>query len=232
MITWSQSKGEIMKSVLTFAIALTCVPVLIGCAALQVAVSKRNLDVQNKMSSTIFLDPSESEPDRTIYLQIRNTSDKKDFDLRPNIETSLKSKGYKIVDKSNEAKYVVYANVLQVGKTSPNAAEAAMYKGYGMDGVAIGGGAAYLAGGSDKAIVGAGIVGGLTSVIADSAVKDVYYSVIVDVQIKERADSKTKLEWKTHQTRVLSTANKMNLELAEALPVLKDGISSSVAGIF
>jgi hypothetical protein len=107
-----------------------------------------------------------------------------------------------------------------------------MYKGYGMDGAAIGGGAAYLAGGSDKAIVGAGIVGGLTSVIADSAVKDVYYSVIVDVQIKERADSKMKLEWKTHQTRVLSTANKMNLELAEALPVLKDGISTSISGIF
>ncbi|MDH4237100.1 MAG: complement resistance protein TraT, partial [Nitrospira sp.] len=41
---------------------------LSGCAASQVMISKRNLDVQTKMSDTIFLDPV--SPDKKVmYVQ-------------------------------------------------------------------------------------------------------------------------------------------------------------------
>src|SRR6266404_1855191 len=44
-----------------------------GCAATQVALSKKDLDVQTKMSESVFLDPV--SPDKmSIYLKIRNTS--------------------------------------------------------------------------------------------------------------------------------------------------------------
>ncbi|HEY4786024.1 MAG TPA: complement resistance protein TraT, partial [Bacteroidales bacterium] len=138
----------------------------------------------------------------------------------------------------------------------PNAAEAAVYKGYGMEGVAIGAGAAYVAGGSDKAIVGAGILGGIAAVVADSLVKDVNFSVITDVQIKEKAGGKVKVQntamhynqsgtsggvvstyseksnWKIYQTRVLSSANKVNLEFNEAAPELQKALANSIASIF
>ena len=46
---------------------------LAGCAATQVAISKKDLVVQTKMSDSIFLNPV--EPDQqTIYVTVRNTS--------------------------------------------------------------------------------------------------------------------------------------------------------------
>ncbi len=48
---------------------------LSGCAATHVAISKRDLDVQTKMSDTVFLDPVGADR-KTVFVQIRNTSDK------------------------------------------------------------------------------------------------------------------------------------------------------------
>ena len=50
------------------AVGVTMSAVLLsGCAATQVAISKRNLDVQTKMSATIFLDPVK-ESRRTVFV--------------------------------------------------------------------------------------------------------------------------------------------------------------------
>ena len=53
---------------------------LSGCAAVQTAISKSDLDVQNKMTDTIFLDPV-SQSKKTVYVQVKNSSDKPDIDL-------------------------------------------------------------------------------------------------------------------------------------------------------
>ncbi|WP_415062432.1 complement resistance protein TraT [Bdellovibrio sp.] len=228
---------------------------LSGCAATQVAISKRKLDVQTKMSSSLFLDPVENEQSKRIYIQTKNSSDKPDFRISQDLENALRSKGFKIVSNLNQAKFVLHVNVLQVGKMDPNAAEAAIYKGYGTDGVALGAGTAYVAGASDKTMVAAGILGGIAAVVADSLVKDVHFSIITDVQIKERVENKTtvqntelhfnqsgtsgtisryseKTNWKTYQTRILSSANKVNLEFTEAAPELQRALAQSIAGIF
>ena len=39
-------------------------------------------------------------------------------------------------------------------------------------------------------------------------------------------------DWKTYQTRIVSVANKMNLEFDEAVPALRQGLSQSLAGLF
>jgi hypothetical protein len=39
-------------------------------------------------------------------------------------------------------------------------------------------------------------------------------------------------KWKTYQTRIVSTANKVNLEFNEALKSLEDGLVRSISGIF
>ena len=79
-------KGAKMKTVLMSALLISTLS-LSGCGALHTAVAKRNLDVQTKMSSSIFLDPVEPEQ-RTIYVDIRNTSDKPEFDLKPQVVQS------------------------------------------------------------------------------------------------------------------------------------------------
>ncbi|KHD87430.1 MAG: hypothetical protein OM95_14705 [Bdellovibrio sp. ArHS] len=234
---------------------ISILSLLSGCAATQVAVSKRNLDVQTKMSATLFIDPIEDEALKTVYLQVKNTSDK-DFSLESELRNSLAAKGFKIASKMNQANFVIQVNVLQVGKMDPNAAEAAMYKGYGMDGAIIAAGTTSILGGSDKAVMGAGILGGLAAVVADSMVKDVHFSVITDLQIRERLLGKGKMEqtflhnnqsgtsgasiskyseksdWKISQTRVLSSANKVNLAFEEAKPELQRSLAQSIAGIF
>ncbi|MEK2644368.1 complement resistance protein TraT [Bdellovibrio sp. BCCA] len=244
------------QTVIKSILALSALYMLSGCAATQVALSKKNLDVQTKMSATLFLDPIDEEKRKTIYVVVKNTSDKSEFQISDEMRNALQSKGFKVVSKMNQAAFVLQVNVLQVGKADPNAAEAAMYKGYGADGVALGAGAAYVAGGSDKAMVGAGILGGIASVVADSLVKDVHFSVITDVQIKERLSGKGKAqnttlhynesgtsggtfssyseksEWKIYQTRILSSANKVNLEFAQAAPELKRALVQSISGIF
>ena len=248
----SRYQQKISLQAITGLIGLS---LLSGCAATQVAISKKNLDVQTKMSATVFLDPVEDDKDKTVFLQLKNTSDKPDFTVAEEISSALAAKGFKVVSNPKQAYYILQANILQVGKSSPNAAEAAMYKGYGSDGAAIGAGASYVAGGSSEAIVGAGILGGIASVVADSAVKDVYFSVITDLQIKERSKNSThinhntshfnksgtsggtqvsyskKSDWKVYQTRVLSSANKVNLDFNEALPALKKGLAQSISGI-
>lgn len=52
---------------------MSSVLVLSGCGAMGTAIKKRNLDVKTQMSETIWLEPSNN---RTVYLQIKNTSDK------------------------------------------------------------------------------------------------------------------------------------------------------------
>lgn len=229
---------------------------LSGCAATQVALSKKNLDVQTKMSASLFLDPAERDELKTIFIQAKNTSDKPGFQLTRELHQALVSKGFKVVSQMNRAHYVLQVNVLQVGKMDPTAAEAAVYKGYGADGIALGAATAYVAGGSDKMMVAGGIFGGIASVVADSLVKDVHFSVITDVQIKERLGGKEKAQnytahfnrsgtgggaystysektpWKTYQTRILSSANKVNLEFQQAAPALQTALAQSIAGIF
>lgn len=237
-------------------LVVTMLSLLSGCAATQTALSKKDLDVQTKMSATLFIEPVDDDQVRTIFVNVKNTSDKSEFQIAEDMKNILRAKGLTPVGKMSQAKFVLQVNVLQVGKMDPSAAEAAVYKGYGADGFALGAGAAYVAGGSDQAIVGAGILGGIAAVVADSLVKDVHFSVITDVQIKERVAGKgrvqntalhfnqsgtsgstissytEKSDWKIYQTRIVSSANKVNLEFAQAAPELKRALVQSISGIF
>jgi hypothetical protein len=58
-----------------------------GCSAAHTAIKKRNLDVQTKMSETIFLEPTEPQ-NRVVFVDIRNTSDK-EINLKESIITAL-----------------------------------------------------------------------------------------------------------------------------------------------
>lgn len=252
------ARSTLYRHTVALAVA-SAVLLLSGCAATQVAITKRDLDVQTKMSATIFLDPVAPE-EQTVFVQVRNTSDKPDLDLSQDIKDAVASKGWRIVTDPKTAKFYLQANVLQVGKTSPSAIQETLGHGYGYGagatGAVTGMAAMGALGGGGRGMLVGGLVGGIGEVVAGSMVKDVYFSIVTDVQIKERlAAGKTatlnsqhtnkqgtsgtenvsyvdQVDMKTYQTRIVSVANKMNLEFPEAAPALRTGLTRALSGLF
>jgi len=235
--------------------------VLSGCAAVHTSIAKKDLDVQTKMSDTIFLDPVEPSK-KVIYMNIRNTSDKTNFDIAPTVARALEGRGYRITDDPKAAHYWLQVNVLSVDKASPTAAESALRSGYGST-VALGAAIGTAAGAAIDGWAGAGIGGlagaaafGIADTIAGAAVKDVTYMAITDIEIAERVEdgviiredrlqdakqgvggarrqTSTKVsDMNKYRTRIVSTANKVNLMYEEAAPELTNGLARSISGLF
>ncbi|STJ16062.1 conjugal transfer surface exclusion protein TraT [Escherichia coli] len=74
---------------------------------------KRNLEVKTQMSETIWLEPAS---ERTVFLQIKNTSDKDMGGLQGKIADAVKAKGYQVVTSPDKAYYWIQANVLKADK--------------------------------------------------------------------------------------------------------------------
>lgn len=224
--------------------------VLSGCAATSTAISHRNLDVTTKMSDSIFLEPV-SPSQRSVYVEVRNTSDKPEFNLSPTVKAAIQQKGYTVTNDPTKAHYRLQANVLSIEEMTPEEANHILSAGYG---AVLGAGTAALVTHDSSATLAGGILGGIMGTVADAMVKDVNYVVVTDVQLSERTsanvnqntnsslkqgsssvvqqNTKETTHWKQYRTRVVSTADKVNLDFAEAEPVLEKGLSNSLAGLF
>lgn len=241
--------------------AMSLLALLSGCAATSTAVAKRELDVQTKMTDTIFLDPVSADR-RTVFVQVRNTSDRPDFVVEPAIRSRIEAAGYRIVDDPDQAQYMLQANVLQAGRSSETAADAAGEGGFGsaVSGAAVGAGTGLIlgkAGGSDVGLtIGGALLGAAIGTAVDAYVQDVTYSVITDIRVSERAKggavisqsetqtldqgsggevtqaTSTLTDWKHYQTRIVAVANKVNLDWEQAAPFMVEGLTRSIGGIF
>jgi len=222
-----------------------------GCSALHTSVKKKDLTIETKMSATIVLDPVSADK-RTVFLQLRNTSDKQGIDYAAAVTEAIASKGYTIVNDPEQAHYWIQANVLQVGKTDLRTNDGKTDQGFGaaIQGAEIGS----LFGDGDGKIA-ATIVGGLIGVLTDALVDDTVFVMITDLQISEKAKpgvvvnqseqavlkqgevstqtqtSEEVVERKKYQTRITSTANQVNLTWQEAELQLLQGLIQSMSGI-
>ena len=232
-------------------IFLSLLLVLSGCSALSASVKKKDLAVETKMSATIVLEPV-SEDKRTVFLQLRNTSDKQSLDYQTPVAAAIKAKGYTIVEDPEKAHFWIQANILQVGKSDLRTINGKTDQGFGaaIQGAKIGS----MFGDGDGAIA-ATVVGGLIGIITDAMVDDVVYVMITDLQISEKAkqgvdiaetnDATLKqgdsgkqtqqsveiVDRKKYQTRITSTANQVNLTFKEAEQQLLEGLIQSMSGI-
>lgn len=238
------------KSIKLFVLASAAF-LISGCTALGTAIENRNLEASTQMSSSVFLDPV-SPSKRTVYLQIRNTSDKSDYNILPALTANLSKADYRIVNDPDQAHYMLQANVLSVGKMKPESAQAALRAGY--RGALTGAAISYATGGSGNSIARGGLIFGAAEWAGNLLVKNINYSSITDIQISERSRGTVKTtskhnlkqgnsgstteyyeeerNWKRYQTRVVSNANQVNLEWSEARPELVKGLAKSVAGLF
>ena len=241
-------------------IKLTCIGIILtvlgGCSAMHTSISKRNLDVQTKISTSIFVDPVPAAQ-RKIYLEVR--SGVMEFDrnsFRQALSTQLvnSGNGYTLTDDPKKAQYSMSVFVRNLEKTTPSDAASAL--GAGFQGAGIGAAASMATGGSYRNAAGAGLVAGLVSTAANAFVQDVMYLLVADIQIKERAgkgvivrrDSKVNTKTsddggttqtyseatnqKEYRTRVVTTANKANLELAEAQPLMFEKTAYAMSSFF
>lgn len=247
------NKGNLMKTKKLMMVALVSSTLaLSGCGAMSTAIKKRNLEVKTQMSETIWLEPAS---ERTVFLQIKNTSDKDMSGLQGKIADAVKAKGYQVVTSPDKAYYWIQANVLKADKMDLRESQGWLNRGYegAAVGAALGAGITGYNSSSAGATLGVGLAAGLVGMAADAMVEDVNYTMITDVQIAERTKatvttdnvaalrqgtSGAKIQTSTetgnqhkYQTRVVSNANKVNLKFEEAKPVLEDQLAKSIANI-
>lgn len=239
------------RNLLVAAIAAASL-LLSGCGAMSTAIKKRNLEVKTQMSQTVWLEPSDQ---KTVYLQVRNTSDKDMSDLPTLLAQDLRAKGYTVTSSPDAAYYWIQANVLKAEKMDLRQAQGFLSSGYegAAMGAALGSGITAYNSSSGGAILGVGLAAGLAGMAADAMVEDVNFTMVTDLQISERSKSKVttdnvaalrqgtsgvKVQTSSeegnrmkYQTRVVSNANKVNLKFEEAKPVLEAQLAKSVAGI-
>ena len=234
-------KTILFSSLLIFA--------FVSCSTMHTVISKRNLDVQTKMSDTIWLEPAAAN-EKTVFIQIRNTSGK-NLNIEQKITNILASKGYRIVNDPSEAKYWLQANILKVDKVNldnENGFSDAVL-GAGIGGVL----GAQRSGGAYTAI-GWGLAGAAIGTLADALVDDTAYAMVTDILITEKtgrnvqtttrnsvkqgnsgsmtSTSSGTSNMEKYSTRVLSTANQVNLNFNSAIPILEDELGKVVGGIF
>ena len=156
-------------------------------------------------------------------------------------------------NKNNFSIKRLQANILKVDKinlTEDN-------QGGFSDAVLAGGVGAFLGGqrsGGVYTAVGWGLAASAVATVADALVKDVKYAMVTDILITEKTEKTVNVATKNsvkqgssgsrtststeqtnmdkYSTRVLSIANKVNLDFNEAVPALEDELGRVVGGIF
>lgn len=256
-------KSLLPRTVKRGALALVIPLVFSGCAATSVALGKKDLEVQSKTSTAVFVEPVAKNM-RTVYLDVRSgvmEFDRRAFKRFVAEQFANNGEGYRIVDDPAGAHFQMLAYVLNLEKADKSAANAALEQGY------VGGGEA-MAGAAAGAVIGnnsgktwqGGVIGGLAAsgaaIVANALVKDVTYMLVCDVSIRERLtngafvrkdtkiDSKVSdagssqqrvsevSDKKEYRTRIVTTANKANLELSEAQDEMFQRTAYAMAGFF
>lgn len=283
-------QADQLRTVGRLALAMTMTAVLAGCATVTTAVEHRNLKASSKMSSSLFIDPV-APSQQTVLVQVRNTTDKPDFQIAQPLIASIQAKGWRLVDDPDAANLILQVNILQAGQTEANAVQSALASGYGgglLGSAALGGTAAALGGANGYGIGGSALAVGAADYVGSLLVKSVMFSAITDVRVLVRGkpgqtytvthsasndgssasggatqagqlaalaaalrgapgpgtvessvqnqsttQSYTETsDRKTLQTRIVSTAEQVNLKWEEALPALRDGLVASIGGLF
>ena len=232
--------------------------ILTGCAATEVALTKKDLDVQTKTSTAIFVDPVSPEK-RTIYVDVKSGVQEFDRAVFKRLlmdSFANNSNNYKVIDDPEKAQYTLTAFVLNLEKASPSASQIALGRGYQGSGVLAGAALGSASNSSYKGAMAGAVVGGAADLISGALVKDITYMLVCDIQIKERAkngvvvtrdtnistkvsdnggvhqSSTEQSNQKEYATRIVTTANKANLKLEEAQEPMYKKTAAAISGFF
>jgi hypothetical protein len=232
-------RERISKSVKLLTLCLT--PLLFSsCAAIGTIVAHGSLETQTMMSDSVFI-PPQSKKKEKVYLQVKNTTDKPEFNVKKQLAAALTKKGYVVVTDPQNVDYLLQVNLLQMGKNTETAAKEMMALGYGgaLEGMVAGGTIAFIAGATNPVLAGAAMGGAVAETVTDNFVSNVTYSGIVDVRLmvhkpnnKNRDNTDFVRNYTIYQTRILTMAQRVNLGFKTAEPKIEIGIANSISGLF
>ena len=236
---------KFLKNIIFLGLLLT----IVSCSTMHTVISKRNLDVQTKMSDTIWLEPA-APNQKIVFVKISNTTGK-NLNIEQKIVNALSAKGYRVVNDPAEAKYWLQANILKVDKVN-------LDNDNGLSDAALGAGIGGILGaqrsGGAYTALGWGLAGAAIGTLADALVNDTAYAMVTDILISEKTGRNVQNSTKNavkqgnsgtmtsstssssniekYSTRVLSTANQVNLNFNSAVPILEDELIKVITGIF
>lgn len=240
-----------LKRLVLIALVLS----LVGCGAAKTAIRKHDLDVETKMSEAVVLEPM-LVTERLVYVKVRDaTGNSLRKSMQTKLEKELLAEGMRITRDPKKCNLMLNATVLQAGKSTKEEAYGSLKAGFA--GAVVGASTAAVAGGEPGTVGALGLAGAAVGFLADAFVEDVYYSFIVDVEMRERplegdtygttqttnyrvgtntsrvsgGQRGKNYKWYIYKTRVVTIANKMNLKLEEALPLVQDKTASSLAEV-
>ena len=203
---------------------------LTGCATSRMMIRYGDLDTKTEMSESVFLELRSDLP-QTVYLSEASTAGRV-LTILPALDRQLTASGYTLVDVPEEATYIIQINhlrlvesELQGDQTVSDAIGNAWMAGAG---AAL---ATHILGASGAAGE-IGLAVGVLGFLFDAKTKHIAHTLTTDVLLTERiSDGEGDAELRYHETRIVSGASKVNLDLEEGLPAMVSGLSHSLAGL-
>lgn len=175
------------KKFLFVVVSLT----LVGCAT---KIEPEYL-TSTKMSDTIWLTPV-AHSKRTVFVDVKNTSEIDALDLSQDIKSNLVKKNYTLVDNPDLAQYILQANVISFEKQLNGSYQKVDGMGKVLAGTliggAVGGGIGYASNhnAGNGALIGAGVglLGGLIAAAIEDAQGNLgHFRVNADILIAEKS---------------------------------------------
>ncbi len=244
----------VIKNSITLIFAIFILAQLGGCAKTMDAIEHRELDVQGKMSDTIFLDPMLLVENPSVFLRVTNTSNFQEIDMAELIRTDLHNKGFKITGP-REAGFIIQANLLYLGEKKTGLTADGMLAG------GFGGGLTGAVMGSSSGKAGVyGVAGSLAGAAAGAVVGAMFsvdeYLGAMDIRLMEKLPNGEEMELtnssdtsngsaarstgsmsrrtahREFRTRIVVNACQTNIDSKEATTLIANRLAGQVSGIF
>lgn len=256
-------KGIVMNKLKVSFFAILSLS-MVGCSAMNTAMKKQDLDVESKTSYSIVLEPIALE-ERVVYARVKDLSgNSMRKEMQKILNKTLIDEGITVTSDPKKANLMLNASIISASKTTREESERALIGGYsgGLEGALALGGIAAATGGDGGNIASLGLAGAAVGFLADTLIDDVYYTFILDVQLREKplngdsianstknqsakglstsnsatlsqnSSSVTRgdnFNWIVYETRIVTTANQMNLDIKEAIPEVQNKTASTLA---
>jgi len=252
-----------MKQKMQKKIALGLTLVFLGtslssCGYVSKGIEHSDLQTSVYLTNSIFLDFEAKKQNRTIYIEVANTSDFYELskeELKSLITQKLQAKNYKITKEPSQADYIIRVNLKHMRYHRETGAQEGGNEGF-LAGAAAGASASGnhdLGGAIAGAIIG-GIAGGVGGSLIGKMIKIESYNGVFDLEIREKLDkpilgkittkaklgSETQLEtenkietnWQIYRTQINVSMEKTNLDKKEAAKVIAEKVATSIAELF
>lgn len=216
-------EGKMKRVIKIIGALVILVLSLTGCSSLSTVMKKNELTTNTKMTDTIWLTPSNK---KNIFVQIRNVTNY-NLNIELGVKTTLLNKGYNIVANPDKADYWLQGNILKVEKVDLKPEESQATSG--LLGAGVGAGVGAYNTESANTAIALGLLGGAAGIALDSFTEDTQYMMMTEILLTENPNNSRKKE---HSTKIYSIANKMNLKLEEATPVLEKELEKTISNIF